>query len=201
MIKMAKEEKLLIPLEKYLQAGVHIGTKYKTKHMSPFVYKTNPDGLAIMDIQQIDKRLAIAGRFLSKYSPKEIVVVGRRENAWRPIKAFAKVTGAHEFAGRYKAGVITNPLLDDYIEPKVMVVVDPWLDKNAIHDAMLRCIPVVSLVDTNNTTNKIDLAVPCNNRGDKALGVVFWVLANQYLKERGEIKKDLDIPVEKFYEE
>jgi len=198
---MVEKDNLLVPLEKYLQAGVHIGTKYKTKHMAPFVFKINPDGLAVFDIQQVDKRLAIAGRFLSKYAPDEIVVVGRRENAWRPIKAFAKVTGAHEFAGRYKAGVITNPKLDDYIEPKIMVVTDPWLDKNAIHDAVLRGIPVLSLVDTNNTLNKIDLAVPCNNRGDKALGTVFWILANQYLKGRGETKKDLDVPIERFYEE
>lgn len=192
---------MLIPLEKYLQAGVHIGTKYKTGHMKPFIFKVNADGLAVLDIQKIDKRLELAGNLLAKYEPKEIVVVGRRENAWRPIKAFAKVTGAHEFAGRYKAGVITNPNLKDYIEPKVMVVSDPWLDKNAIHDSMLRGIPIISLVDTNNTLNNIDLAVPCNNRGDKALGALFWVLANQYLKERGEIKKDLDVPMERFYEE
>ena len=198
---MVEKEKLLIPLETYLQAGVHIGTKYKTKHMAPFVYKINPDGLAVLDIQRVDKRLKQAGKFLAQYAPKDIVVVGRRENAWRPVKAFAKITGVHEFAGRYKAGVITNPLLDDYIEPKVMVVADPWLDRNAIHDAMLRGIPVLALTDTNNTLNKIDFAVPCNNKGDKALGVIFWVLANQYLKERGEIKKDLDVPIEKFYEE
>lgn len=198
---MVEEVNLLIPLEKYLQSGVHIGTKFKTKHMAPFVYKVNPDGLAVLDVQRVDKRLALAGKFLAQYAPEDIVVVGRRENAWRPVKAFAKVTGVHEFAGRYKAGVITNPLLDDYLEPKIIVVADPWLDKNAIHDAMLRGIPVLALVDTNNTLNNIDLAVPCNNKGDKALGVVFWVLANQYLKERGEIKEDLDVPMEKFYEE
>ena len=198
---MADKEKTLIDLEKYLQAGVHIGTKYKTKHMKQFIFKTNPDGLAVLDIQKVDKRLEIAGKFLAQYAPDEIVVVGRRENAWRPIKAFAKVTGVHEFAGRYKAGVITNPGLKDYIEPKVILVTDPWLDKNAIHDALLRGIPIVALVDTNNTLNKIDYAVPCNNRGDKALGTIFWILANQYLKGRGEIKKDLNIPIEKFYEE
>jgi len=198
---MADKEKLLIDLEKYLQAGVHIGTKYKTKHMQPFIFKTNPDGLAVLDIKQVDKRLEIAGKFLARYAPKEIIIVGRRENAWRPIKAFAKVTGTHEFAGRYKAGVMTNPGLKDYIEPKVILVTDPWLDKNAIHDALIRGVPVIALVDTNNTLNKIDYAVPCNNRGDKALGTIFWVLANQYLKGRGEIKKDLDIPIEKFYEE
>ena len=198
---MVDKENTLIQLEKYLQAGVHIGTKYKTKHMQPFIFKVNSDGLAVLDIQKVDKRLEIAGKLLAKYKPEEIIVVGRRENAWRPIKAFAKVTGVHEFAGRYKAGVITNPILEDYIEPKIMFVADPWLDKNAIHDAILRGIPIIALVDTNNTLNKIDFPIPCNNRGDKALGTIFWVLANQYLKGRGEIKKDLDIPIERFYEE
>jgi len=200
---MVDENNLLVPQETYLSAGVHIGTKYKTKHIAPFIYKINPDGLAILNISLCDERLRLAGKFLAQFAPEEIIVVGRRENAWRPIKAFAKVTGAKEFAGRYKAGVITNPQLKDFIEPKVMIVTDPWPDKNAIHDAMLRSIPVLALVDSNNVLNNVDFAVPCNNKGSKSLGVVYWILANQYLKERGLLQKDknLDIPIEKFYQE
>jgi small subunit ribosomal protein S2 len=198
---MTDTETMLIPLEKYLKTGTHIGTKFRTKHAEKFIFKVNPDGLAILDVQQIDKRLETAGKFLAKYEPGEIVITGRRENVWRPIKAFAKVIGCKEYAGRYKAGVITNPNLNDFIEPKILIVTDPWLDKNAIHDAFETGIAIIGCIDSNNTLNNIDFAIPCNNKGDKAIGAILWVLANQYLKERGQIKKDLDIPLEKFYEE
>ncbi len=195
-------ETTLVPLEKYLTAGIHIGTKFRTKHMAQFIYKVNPNGLSVLDIQKIDSRIATAARFLSKFEPSKILVTGRRENSWQAIKAFAKVTGAREYAGRYPAGLITNPKLEGFYEPEVLVVTDPWPDKNAMHDAYIKGIPIVALVDSNNSLENIDLAIPCNNKGPKSLGLVFWLLANQYLRERGIIPKDkeLDIPVEKFVE-
>ncbi len=197
-----QEETVLVPSETYLSAGIHIGTKFRTKHMAQFIYKVNPNGLSVMDIQKIDNRLYIAGKFLSKYDPAKILVVGRRENSWLAIKAFAKITGVKNYAGRYPAGLITNPKLDTFYEPDVLVVTDPWPDKNAMHDAVIRGIPIIALVDSNNTLESVDLAIPCNNKGAKSLGLVFWILANQYLKERGVIPRDknLDVPVEKFYE-
>lgn len=196
------EETLLVPLDKYLAAGIHIGTKFRTKSMASFIYKVNPDGLSVMNVQKINERLKLAGKLISKYDPAKILVVGRRENAWKAIKAFAQVTGAKEYAGRYPAGIITNPNLKTHFEPELLVVTDPWPDKNAVHDAKLAGIPTIGLCDTNNITADIDLVIPCNNKGAKSLGLIFWVLANQYLKERGNIAadKELDVPVEKFCE-
>lgn len=182
-----------VPVETYLSSGSHIGTKVKTKDMSRFTYKTNPNGLHILDVQVVDERIERAGKFLAKYSPDDILVVGRRENAWKPIKAFAKAVGAKSYTGRYPAGVLTNPSLKTFIEPKIILVTDPWTDKNAVHDAFLVGIPIIALCDTNNTLQNVDIAVPCNNKGAKSLGLVFWLLANYYLKERGELKgKELD---------
>lgn len=199
-IKMV--EKLLVGSEKYLSAGVHIGTRFKTKCMAKFTYKVNPAGLAILDIQKIDARLRIAAKFLARYKPEKILVVGRRENSWKPIKQFAKLTGVKYFVGRYPAGIITNIQLEDFIEPKVMLIADPWLDKNAIKDAVSIGIPIVGLCDSNNSIRNIDLVVPCNNKGAKALALIFWILANELLHERGELpkKKTIDVPPEEFEE-
>ncbi len=190
----------LIASEKYLSAGVHIGTKFKTKSMSRFSYKINPAGLVILDIKRIDERLGIVSKFLAKYDPKDILIVGRRENSWKPIKQFAKLTGVKYFVGRYPAGVITNTQLDIFVEPKVLLVSDPWLDKNAIKDARSIGIPIVALCDSNNTTRNIDVVLPCNNKGAKSLALIFWVLANEFLHEKGELpkKKDISIPPEEF---
>ena len=39
ILDMAEEEQLLVPLENYLKAGLHIGTKFRTEYMAPFIYK------------------------------------------------------------------------------------------------------------------------------------------------------------------
>ena len=183
-------ENLLVDKELYLKAGIHIGTKFKTKYMEPFIYKVRSDGLSVMDLEAIDRRLAIVTKFIAQYAPEDIVVVSRRENSWKAVRAFAKVTGIRVFDKRYLPGILTNPSLKDYLETKLMIVSYSWPDRNAIKDAMRIGIPVVALCDTNNDVNNIDIALPCNNKGKKSLGLLFWILAREYLKNRGNIKSD-----------
>ena len=171
------EGKLLVPAETYLKSGIHIGTKFRTKYMEPFIYKARSDGLSVLNLQKIDERIKIAANFLSQFSPEEILVVSRRENGWKPVKAFSKATGVKVFAGRYPPGMMTNPELDIYKEFKIILVTDSWPDRNAIMDAVRTGVPVIALCDTNNQSNNIDLVVPCNNKGKKSLGLFFWLLA------------------------
>ena len=196
-------EQLLVPQDVYLKAGIHIGTKFRTKYMEPFIYKTRPDGLSVLNLQRIDERIKVAVKFLSNYAPEDILIVSRRENGWKALKAIKKLTGIKVFAGRYLPGTLTNPALDSYLEAKVLMVTDAWPDRIAIADAIRTCIPVISLCDTNNQTNNIDLVVPCNNKGKKSLGLLFWILTKEYLKAKGVIKDDSEFKktIEDFTEE
>lgn len=200
---MAEKEQFLVPQDWYLKAGIHIGTKFKTKYMDKFIYKTRPDGLSVLNLQRIDERLRLAANFLAQFKPEEILVVSRRENGWKPVKRFADHTGVQFFAGRYPPGVLTNPNLENYMEPKLLVVTDAWPDRNAVNDAVKVGIPIMALCDTNNQANNIDLVVPCNNKGKKSLGLVFWILANEYLRKTGKLKPDEEIKetIEDFTEE
>ncbi len=194
---------LLVPTDVYLKSGIHIGTKFRTKYMSQFIYKTRPDGLSVLNLQKIDERLKQAANFLAQYEPKDILIVSRRENGWKPVRAFGKATGVKYFAGRYPPGILTNPQLRDYLEAKVIVVTDSWPDRNAISDAMKIGIPVIALCDTNNQANNIDFVLPCNNKGKKALGLVFYILAKQYLIKKGLLEEgdEPDFKQEEFTEE
>ena len=189
-IKMS--ENLLVPTDEYLKSGIHIGTKFKTKYMEKFIYKTRPDGLTVLNIQQIDERIRIAADMLSQYAPEDVVIVSRRENGWKAVKMFGKITGVKTFAGRYTPGLMTNPQLKNFLEAKIVLVVDAWPDKNAVIDANKVGIPVIALCDTNNTANYIDLVIPCNNKGKKSLGLLFMIIAQRYMLARHIIKKPED---------
>lgn len=187
-------QELLIPLDDYLKAGLHIGTKFRTKYMAPFIYKVRSDGLSVLNVQGVNNRIEVASKFLSQYAPEEVLVVCRRENGWLAVKMFAKASGIRVFAGRYPPGGLTNPSLKAFFEVKLLLVCDPWPDKNVVEDALKLGIPVIALCDTNNTSNSIDLVVPCNNKGKKSLGLIFWIFAREYLKNRklGKLKATIE---------
>lgn len=200
---MTTEGTFLVPQDVYLKSGIHIGTKFRTKYMDSFIYKTRPDGLSVLNLQKIDERIRMAANLLSQYTPEEILVCSRRENGWKAVKAFGKHTGIKVFAGRYPPGILTNPKLDTFIEVKTILATDSWPDRNAIKDAIQIGLPVIALCDTNNQSNEIDLVVPCNNKGKKSLGLLFYILAREYLKIRGVLGADQEPPftLEEFTEE
>ncbi|MFW6282814.1 MAG: 30S ribosomal protein S2 [Minisyncoccales bacterium] len=196
------DENLLIPNDEYLKSGVHIGTKFRTKYMDNFIYKTRPDGLSVLNVQKIDERIKLAANLLANYEPHEILIVCRRETGWKAVELFSEITGTRYFAGRYPPGVLTNPSLKNFIEAKIVLVADAWPDKNAVEDALKIGLPVIALCDTNNQTNNLDFVIPCNNKGKKSLGLIFYLLAKLYSEKKGIVKpEDFKHTIAEFTEE
>ena len=191
---------LLIPLDKYLAAGLHIGTQQKTKDMERYIYRVRADGLYVLDVRKTNDRIVAAGKFLSKYDPDDILVVSTRQYGQAPVKKFGQITGAKTIPGRFIPGTLTNPNYGKFIEPKVLVVTDPRSDSQAIIEARQIGIPVVALCDTENLLGNVDIVVPVNNKGRKAIALVYWLLARQTLRGRGDLAEDqdLDIPATDF---
>jgi len=175
----------LVAPDEYLAAGVHIGTQVKTGDMTRFIYKVRPDGLYVLDIRVLDERLKIAGKFLAMFEPSKVLVVSARQYGQKPARMFSKATGADYVVGRFIPGTLTNPVLRDYREPDVVLVTDPAIDAQAVQEATDVGIPVVALCDSNNSVANVDLVIPTNNKGRKALALVYWLLAKEVLKNRG----------------
>jgi len=81
---------------------------------------------------------------------------------------------------------MTNPKLHLFIEPDILVVTDPSGDMQAVNEAVNVGIPVIALCDTNNSTSNVDFVIPTNNKGRKALALIYWLLAKKTLEERGD---------------
>ncbi len=175
----------LVSVEEYLAAGVHIGTQQKSSDMKDFIFRVRGDGLYILDIRETDERIKIGAKFLSQYDPAKIFVVTSRQYGQYPAKKFAESIGAISKTGRYIPGSLTNPRLAKYLEPEVLIVTDPVSDIQAIKEAVQVSIPVVGLCDTNNMTSLVDVVIPTNNKGRKALSMIYFLLTREFLKHKG----------------
>ncbi len=175
----------LVSVEEYLAAGVHIGTQQKSIDMKKFIYRVRGDGLYILDIRETDERIKLAAKFLSQFNTSNILVVTSRQYGQWPSRMFAKSLGAMEMIGRFIPGLLTNQNLKGYIEPEVVVVTDPISDAQVITEATQAGIPVVALCDTNNMTRFVDVVIPTNNKGRKALSMVYYLLTRELLKYKG----------------
>ena len=187
---------LLIPLDNYLAAGLHIGTQQKTHDMEKYIYRVRSDGLYVLDVHKTDERLKYVAKFLAQYEPDDILVVATRQYGQAPVKKFGEVTGCKTIPGRFIPGTLTNPSYAKFIEPKVIVVTDPRSDSQAILESKQNGIPVVALCDSENLLANVDICVPSNNKGRKAIALIYWLLARQLLRERGVIGEDEDLDLE-----
>ncbi len=184
------EEELLLPRDTLLSAGIHIGTRMKTRDMEPFIYRVRPDGLFVLDVKKTDDRLRVAGKFLARYEPSKVCIAATRLYAHEPVKKFCEMTGATPLTGRFIPGMLSNPQYPNRVDPEVIVVSDPRADAQAVKEASVVGIPIVALCSTDNEFTGVDFVIPTNNKGRRALAVIFWLLARQVLRERGELQQD-----------
>ncbi len=190
----------LVPVDLYKKMGVIIGTQICTKYMKRFTYKILPEGFYLLDVGKIDERLRIAAKFLSSFNPEKMVVVSVRVYGQKPAQMMCKYVGCKPVVGRVIPGTFTNPRLEFYIEPEVVVVTDPRADRQAVVEASRVGVPIVAFADTDNKVDMIDLVIPANNRGRKSLALLYWILTREILRNRNILppNEDLDVGPEAF---
>jgi len=194
------EDDLLVPENVYLTSGTHIGTQQKSKDMQPFIFKVRDDGLYVLDIKETDERIRLAADFIVQYEPKNVLVVAARQYGQKPVKVFADNTGIKAIPGRFIPGTLTNPSIKTYQEPELIILSDPATDMQPLNEAISIGIPVIALCDANNETKYVDLLIPTNNKGRKALALVFYLLTRevQLRQERISSPSEFVMDLEEF---
>jgi len=180
-------ENLLLPQEILLSAGVHIGTRIKTKDMEPFIYKVRPDGLFVLDMEQMNERIKMVARFLSRMDMSKVVVASSKRYGRNPVEKFCEVLGCAPYLGRFTSGSFTNPEYADFFEPVAVIVTDSLADQQIVEEASQIGVPVVALCSTDNSLRNVDLVIPVNNKGRRSLAIVYWLLVREIMRERGTL--------------
>jgi len=192
---VAPMEGLLLSQDSLLSTGIHIGTKIKTRDMEPFIYRVRGDGLFVLDLKKTDERIRVTAKFLARFEPTKIAVAAARLYAREPVMKFCEIVGAIPITGRFVPGKLLNPIYPHRIEPEVILVSDPRADFQAVKEASSIGIPIIALCSTDNDFSYVDLVIPTNNKGRRALAVIYWLLARQVIRERGEIAPDGELSV------
>ena len=180
--------------KKVISTGIRVGTNVKTKFMMQFINQASPEGLYMLDIDQTLARIKTAAKFVSRFDIKKVIVCSGREYASTPIEKFCECTGAIMMLRRFMPGTFTNPLYPKHLDPEAVIVTDPSMDQQAVTEASQVGIPVIAICDTDNLTENVDLVIPANNRGRKALAAVMWLLSRSVLQQSGKLSLDESLP-------
>merc|ERR1712036_15807 len=176
--------------KKLLAAKAHLGFQNCQYQMKQYTYKRAASGAHIFDLNKQWEKIVLAARIIAAIdNPQDVCVVSAKDIGQRAILKFAKFVRATSCASRFSPGTFTNHSQAGFREPRLIIVTDPVVDHQAIREASYVNIPVIALCDTDSATKYVDVVIPCNNRAPHSIGLIYWFLAREVQRLRGNLSR------------
>jgi small subunit ribosomal protein SAe len=189
---------------KILAAQLHVGSKDVNYQMDTYVWKKKPrnEGSSIVNIRKFWEKLLLAARaIVAVENPADVCAISCQPQGQRAVLKFAKYTGATAIAGRFTPGSFTNQIQAAFKEPRLIIITNPNVDHQAVDEASFVNIPVIAFCDPSTSLRYIDIAIPCNNKANKSIGLMWWFLTREVLRLRGTFNRQApwDVMVDLFF--
>jgi len=159
--------------------------------MNRYVWRRRVDGVHVLNIAKTWEKLVLAARIIVAIeNPADVAVLSHPQVGQRAVLKFSKFVGATPLAGRFTPGTFTNQIQERFVEPRLIIVTDPRDDSQAVAETGYVNIPVIALATSDNCCRNVDVVIPCNNRSTESVGLIYWLLAREVLRLRGELARD-----------
>jgi len=128
-------------------------------------------------------------------------LISAQQKGQKPCHKFAQYTRTTALSGRFTPGTFTNQIQDKFVEPRLLFVCDPRTDHQPLIEATYVNIPSIALCNSDSSAKNVEIVIPCNNESASSVGLIFWFLAREVLRLKGELPRaqPWDVIVDAFF--